>query len=167
MNSITLKTPGISRKTTDLRPEHPPLGKLIIVAGIEIFGDNPWGWRFFPILFGTASIVLFYFLCRRLDMSRNASNIATFLLAFENMTFRADQRRHARCLLPDFYDGGVPALCLPEIHSFGNLHRSERPGQAQRRSALPAIVIHWIFTRQGRSSGFSSLFSSPFSPSWS
>ena len=27
------------------RPEHPPLGKLFVVTGIELFGDNPWGWR--------------------------------------------------------------------------------------------------------------------------
>ncbi len=28
------------------RLEHAPLAKLIIVAGIQMFGDNPWGWRF-------------------------------------------------------------------------------------------------------------------------
>jgi dolichyl-phosphate-mannose-protein mannosyltransferase len=70
-----------------VRPEHPPLAKLFIVAGIEIIGDNPWGWRFFSVIFGTVTIFLFYLLCRRLEMSRNAASIATFLLALENMTF--------------------------------------------------------------------------------
>ena len=32
-------------------PEHPPLGKLFTVYGIQIFGDNPFGWRVFPVLF--------------------------------------------------------------------------------------------------------------------
>jgi len=42
-----------------LRFEHPPLGKLFIVAGIFAFGDNPIGWRFFSVLCGTVSIVFF------------------------------------------------------------------------------------------------------------
>ncbi len=70
-----------------LRTEHPPLGKLFIVAGILIFGDNPVGWRFFSILMGTISIILFYFICLELGMSRRATLLATFLLAFENLSF--------------------------------------------------------------------------------
>src|SRR3972149_11249381 len=61
------------------RQEHPPLGKLIVVGGIEAFGDNAWGWRVFPILFGTSGLVMFYFLCRKLEMGRTGTNIATFL----------------------------------------------------------------------------------------
>jgi dolichyl-phosphate-mannose-protein mannosyltransferase len=34
------------------RIEHPPLAQLIITGGIFIFGDNPFGWRFFSIVFG-------------------------------------------------------------------------------------------------------------------
>ena len=43
-----------------LHPEHPPLGKLLIAFGIVIFGDNPFGWRFFSSVFGTIGIVVFY-----------------------------------------------------------------------------------------------------------
>jgi len=77
----------ILEKHTTERTEHPPLGKLMIVAGISLFGDNPVGWRFFPITFGTASVVFFYLICRQLKMSRMASNLATFLLALENLSF--------------------------------------------------------------------------------
>jgi predicted membrane-bound dolichyl-phosphate-mannose-protein mannosyltransferase len=77
----------ILEKHTTERTEHPPLGKLMIVAGISLFGDNPVGWRFFPIVFGTASIVFFYLICRQLKMSRMAASIATFLLALDNMSF--------------------------------------------------------------------------------
>ena len=69
------------------RLEHPPLSKLFIVAGIQLFGDNPWGWRFFPIIFSVAGIVFFYLICRRLNLSKRVSYLATFLLALENLSF--------------------------------------------------------------------------------
>ena len=33
-----------------------------------IFGDNPLGWRFFSVILGAISIVLFYLICRNLSM---------------------------------------------------------------------------------------------------
>ena len=69
------------------RPEHPPLGKLFIVAGIKLFGDNPFGWRFFSVLLGTICVILFYLICRRLNLSKRVSFLATFLLALENLSF--------------------------------------------------------------------------------
>jgi dolichyl-phosphate-mannose-protein mannosyltransferase len=134
-----------------LRAEHPPLAKLLIVAGIELFGDNPWGWRLLPILFGTATIVLFYFLCRRLNMSRNAASIATFLLALENMTFV-----QASVAMLDVY-------CLTFMMASFLLYASRRylsSGVAVALAALaklngalaaPVVFFHWLFRRQGRS----------------
>ena len=134
-----------------LREEHPPLGKLFFVAGIELFGDNPWGWRLFSVMFGTATIVLFYFLCRRLNMSRDAASIATFLLALENMTFV-----QASVAMLDVY-------CLTFMMASFLLYTSRKyiaSGVAVGLSALaklngalalPVIFIHWLFRRQGRS----------------
>ena len=70
-----------------LRPEHPPLGKLLIVAGVHLFGDEPVGWRFFPIIFGAAGIVFMYLICRRLNLSKKVSYLATLLMAIENLSF--------------------------------------------------------------------------------
>jgi len=134
-----------------LRFEHPPLAKLFIVSGIKLFGDNPWGWRFFSVIFGTTTIVLFYFLCRRLNMSRNATSIATFLLALENMTFV-----QASVAMLDVY-------CVTFMLASFLLYASRKyiaSGVAVGLSALaklngalalPAMVIHWLFHRQGRS----------------
>ena len=72
--------------TTD-RPEHPPLSKLIIVGGIQVFGDNPIGWRLPPIMFGIANLFLLYLICRKLKLSVMVSTLATFLLALENLNF--------------------------------------------------------------------------------
>jgi len=59
-----------------LRPEHPPLGKLFIVFGMLLFGDNPLGWRFFSVLLGTVCIVLLYLICRRLELPKGALFLA-------------------------------------------------------------------------------------------
>ncbi|MHA6719029.1 phospholipid carrier-dependent glycosyltransferase [Sphingomonas sp. RS6] len=37
--------------------EHPPLGKELIGAGMDILGDNPFGWRLFPTIAGTATVL--------------------------------------------------------------------------------------------------------------
>ena len=37
--------------------EHPLFGKTIMAAGIGLFGDNPWGWRIFPLLAGAITLV--------------------------------------------------------------------------------------------------------------
>jgi dolichyl-phosphate-mannose-protein mannosyltransferase len=70
-----------------LLPEHPPLGKLFIVEGIRLFGDNPFGWRFFSVIFGTISIILLYFICRRLKLSQMTSNLVVYLFSLENLSF--------------------------------------------------------------------------------
>jgi dolichyl-phosphate-mannose-protein mannosyltransferase len=48
----------------DPNAEHPQLAKLFIVAGIELLGDNPWGWRIGSVLFGLIAIVALYALVR-------------------------------------------------------------------------------------------------------
>ena len=54
--------------TTNLNPEAPPFGKLIIAGGITILGDNPWGWRVPGAVFGAVTLVgVFLFLVVLLD----------------------------------------------------------------------------------------------------
>lgn len=67
-------------------PEHPSLGKLFIALGISVFGDNPWGWRIPSVIFGVTSVVLFYFICRKL-MGKFAALLASLFLVFESLTF--------------------------------------------------------------------------------
>ncbi|MFC2026558.1 phospholipid carrier-dependent glycosyltransferase [Chloroflexota bacterium] len=67
--------------------EHPPLGQLLIVSGISLFGDGPMGWRFFSVIFGAVSIVLLYLICRQLKVPRNISLLAAFLFSIENISF--------------------------------------------------------------------------------
>jgi dolichyl-phosphate-mannose-protein mannosyltransferase len=69
------------------RGEHPPLAKLLIAGGIEIFGDNQYGWRIPSIVFGTLGIIFFYLMCRRFNLSRRAAVLGTLILATENLYF--------------------------------------------------------------------------------
>ncbi len=145
---------SISDNQTILRQEHPPLGKLIILGGVEIFGDNTLGWRFFSVVLGTGSIVIFYFLCRRLNLSNRAASIATFLLAFENMTFI----QNSVAMLDVFYLFFMFAAWLLYLNA-----RYINAGIAAGLSVLaklfgalsvPAMIIHWFFTRAKRSRWF-------------
>lgn len=137
-----------------LRSEHPPLAKLFIISGIKLFGDNPWGWRFFSVMFGTVLIVLFFFLCRQLNMSPTAVSIATFLLALETMTFGA-----ASVAMLDVYS--VVFVVASFLLYASRKHAASGAamglsGLAKFTSvlALPTMMIHWLLTRSGRSRRF-------------
>jgi dolichyl-phosphate-mannose--protein O-mannosyl transferase len=65
----------------------PPLAKLIIAIGIQLFGFNSFGWRFMPALFGTALIPLMYLLARQLLTVRFFAIAAGVLTAFDGLTF--------------------------------------------------------------------------------
>lgn len=62
---------------------HPPLGKLIISAGISLFGMNPFGWRVMGALFGIAMVPLLYVLAKRLFGRTGYATLAALLLAFD------------------------------------------------------------------------------------
>lgn len=67
---------------------HPPLGKLLIAAGIKMFGMTPFGWRFMGALFGVLMIPVFYLLARRLLRDRTVFVVlTTILFTFDFMHF--------------------------------------------------------------------------------
>jgi dolichyl-phosphate-mannose-protein mannosyltransferase len=47
-------------KGEDPNAEHPQLAKLAIAGGIELFGDNPRGWRIGSVLFGLIGMVALF-----------------------------------------------------------------------------------------------------------
>lgn len=141
----------ISQHQTE-RNEHPPLAKLIVVGGIEAFGDNAWGWRVFPIIFGTSALVMFYFICRKLEMGRTGTNIALFLLAFENMVF---VQNHV-AMLDVYYVTIMFAAFLLFINKRYLLAGVGigLSALAKLNGALAAVVvfIHWLFSRRQKRS---------------
>ena len=134
----------------DMRGEHPPLGKVLILAGIKIFGDNPFGWRFFPILMGVAGIVFFYLTCRRLNMGKWAAYLATFFLAFENLTFTLSSVAMLDVFMLPLM---MAAFWLYLRHNYllaGLLVALTALVKITGVLILPAILLHWmIFRRDG------------------
>jgi dolichyl-phosphate-mannose-protein mannosyltransferase len=132
----------------DPRPEHPPLSKLIIAAGIKILGDNTWGWRIPSVVMGTVSIALVFFICRRLGMSRLAVNLATFFFAFENMNFMLSSMAMLDCffvtLMLIFF-----LLYLYRRYILSGLFIGlSAVAKLYGVMGAPSLLIHWIFTRK-------------------
>lgn len=73
--------------STEISFVHPPLAKWLIGVGIRLFGFNPAGWRFAPLVAGTLSIALMYLLTRRLLRSTLAASVAAGLLTFDFLHF--------------------------------------------------------------------------------
>lgn len=61
--------------------EHPPLRHVIMYGFLQVFGDNPYGWRMRNILFGAAAAVLTYLFAREVSGRRKAALLAGLLLA--------------------------------------------------------------------------------------
>ncbi|MEY3430534.1 MAG: hypothetical protein RJB30_466 [Actinomycetota bacterium] len=75
-------------ETDSGKPEfivHPPIGKWAIAAGISIFGDNPFGWRFSAALFGIFSILLIYLVALRLFDSQFMALLAAGLTVIDGL----------------------------------------------------------------------------------
>lgn len=66
---------------------HPPLGKILIMLGVVIFGMKPFGWRVVPALFGAAMLPIFFTLAKRLFRRRDFAFLAAALLALDTMHY--------------------------------------------------------------------------------
>ncbi|MDR0405326.1 MAG: phospholipid carrier-dependent glycosyltransferase, partial [Clostridiales bacterium] len=66
---------------------HPPLGKLIIAAGVMTFGMTPFGWRFMGTVAGILMVPLFYLLCKKLVKRTDFAAAGTVLFTFDFMHF--------------------------------------------------------------------------------
>ena len=69
----------------DPNAEHPQLAKLIMAGGIELLGDNPWGWRIGSVIFGLIALVAMYALVRAAGGSRWLGVGATGVMALDNL----------------------------------------------------------------------------------
>jgi dolichyl-phosphate-mannose--protein O-mannosyl transferase len=75
-------------EVTANKPEfivHPPVGKWVIALGIQIFGENPFGWRVMVALLGTLSILLIAKIASRIFGALGYGLIAALLAFFDGL----------------------------------------------------------------------------------
>ncbi len=73
--------------TQDLNPEHPPLAKFFIAAGMKIAGDTPFGWRLTSAVFGALSLVAIFLWSNLLLRDYLLALTAAILTLFNNFLF--------------------------------------------------------------------------------
>ena len=83
---------------TDPNGEHPQLGKMLIAASIELFGDNAIGWRITPVAFGLAALLLLYWLVRSAGGSQWLALGSTAIASVDNLWLV-----HSRIAVLDIY----------------------------------------------------------------
>jgi dolichyl-phosphate-mannose--protein O-mannosyl transferase len=66
---------------------HPPLGKVLIMWSMKIFGVNPFAWRFMGTLFGVFMIPVMYILGKKVFGNTFLAFACSFLLMFDFMHF--------------------------------------------------------------------------------
>ena len=66
---------------------HPPLGKLLIALGVELFGMTPFGYRFMGTFFGVLMLLPLYVLLKSMFGKTRVAVCGTTLFAFEFMHF--------------------------------------------------------------------------------
>lgn len=66
---------------------HPPAGVLMITAGILLWGDSPFGWRFSSAVFGAAGVMLVYLLGQAITRDRRMALLAAGLVLVDTLWF--------------------------------------------------------------------------------
>lgn len=66
---------------------HPPLGKILIGIGEQLYGMNSFGWRIMPCVFGALLVMGTIRLARRLSRSTLIGGIAGLLLTLDGLAF--------------------------------------------------------------------------------
>ena len=66
---------------------HPPLGKVLMMWSMKIFGVNPFGWRFMGTLFGVLMIPVMYILGKKVFGNTFLAFCCAFLMMFDFMHF--------------------------------------------------------------------------------
>ncbi len=152
-------------------PEHPPLGKWLIATGISVFGNNAVGWRIFSVIFGVASIFIFYLLCVQLvgkevsgdvipktdspelpkkrswfTMTTFVPVFATFLFAFENLSFVQANIAMLDVFCFTFMLLGFLLYIKGHYLSSGIVMGLSTLCKATAVLAILTILLHWVLT---------------------
>lgn len=91
---------------------HPMVGKLLIAAGIHLFGNDPYGWRFMGALLGTAMCVMIAFIARHLLKSTVWGLVAGVFLAVDGQAITLSRTALLDIFLVFFAVAGFGAILI-------------------------------------------------------
>lgn len=89
---------------------HPPLGKLLIGAGMAVAGVDPFGWRVMAAVFGALLVAATTVLAHRLSRSTLVAGMAGLLLAVDGLAFTMSRVALLDIFQATFLVAGVAAL---------------------------------------------------------
>jgi dolichyl-phosphate-mannose--protein O-mannosyl transferase len=92
--------------------EHPPLRHLLAWAGLQAFGDNPYGWRLRNVLFGAAAAALTWLFALAVTASRRAALLAGALLATDPLHVVLSRFTYEEIYGGALFTGAVAVLAL-------------------------------------------------------
>ncbi|WP_406319868.1 phospholipid carrier-dependent glycosyltransferase [Streptosporangium sp. NBC_01639] len=100
---------------------HPPLGKWMIGIGEQLFGMNPFGWRFAGAVVGVLSILILARLARRMTRSTLLGCLAGLLLSIEGLHFVLSRTALLDIFLMFFVLAGFACLVVDRDRARGRL----------------------------------------------
>ncbi|MDZ7777895.1 MAG: glycosyltransferase family 39 protein [Bacteroidales bacterium] len=89
----------------ELRTDKPPLHYYFMKAGYAVFGVNPFGARFFSVVFGVLTLLITFYYTRRF-LGYNTAVWAAIVLCIASFCFGISPGG-ARSVSHFFYDPGV------------------------------------------------------------
>ncbi|SFK49000.1 Dolichyl-phosphate-mannose-protein mannosyltransferase [Sphingomonas sp. NFR04] len=113
--------------------EHPLLGKELIGAGMDLLGDNPFGWRLMPTLAGTATVLGVFAFLWILMRGRMRVAVTGAVLAMLNQSLFVQ----ARTAMLDVFLGAF--LLWGMVFLLWAMHGT--PGQVRWRWCMGAALL--------------------------
>jgi len=119
---------------------HPMVGKLLIAAGMKLFGNGPFGWRFAGALLGTVTVLMVALLMRRIMKSTMWGGVAGLLLAIDGLHIAMSRTAILDVFLTFFVVAGFALLWLDRwrVQRIYDAHPADTVG-----GFGPRVGIRW------------------------
>ncbi|MGD1040880.1 MAG: phospholipid carrier-dependent glycosyltransferase [Dehalococcoidales bacterium] len=158
INAEQMNVTGVNLALNNITVERGAGGSTVIAhmpgQEINIFTDTAFGWRFFSIIFGILGIIIFYFICRKLKFPWKATMLATFLFAFEDMTFLHSGLALLDVYMVTFLLAAVLAYLDEKYIWMGILVALSALCKMDGVLIFIAIFIHWAVFRKDKRKEF-------------
>ncbi|MCZ2821555.1 phospholipid carrier-dependent glycosyltransferase [Modestobacter sp. VKM Ac-2977] len=121
------------------RPAHPPMGKWVIAAGMELFGSTPFGWRVGVAVAGSVTVLLTYLSGLRLFRRTAPAALAAVLVALDGLAVTASRIAMLDAVLALFVVAAFWVVLLDRDAR----RRTREAGEGLRRS-LVGSRYRWL-----------------------